>query len=113
VKKGKDGSVNWRRLPLHEACIWKPSDRVVTALIKAYPRGVRSTDSYGRLPLHHACIHGCSEHVIDQLLMAYPESIDVVDVWGKTPMLNAQASTSANKDSNINALEKRPSHHAV
>mmetsp|Transcript_59924 Transcript_59924/g.71352 ORF Transcript_59924/g.71352 Transcript_59924/m.71352 type:complete len:325 (+) Transcript_59924:181-1155(+) len=113
VKKSKDGSVNWRRLPLHEACIRRPSDIVVAALIKAYPRGVRSTDSCGRLPLHHACIHGCSDKIIDQLLLAYPESIDVVDVWGKTPLLNAQASTSANKDSIIDALEKRPSHYAV
>lgn len=113
LRKGKDGTITWRRLPLHEACIRKPSDAVMTALIKAYPRAVRATDSYGRLPLHHACVHGCSVAIIDQLLMAYPESIDVSDVWGKTPLLNAQASTSPNKDNIIEALEKRPSHYAV
>jgi len=114
VKRDKDsGSITWRRLPIHEACIRQPTEEVMLSLLESFPEGARASDTYGRLPLHHACVHGAQENVIHHLLMTYPDSIEVKDVWGKTPLAAAQATLCGNKNQILELLQKRPSYYAV
>jgi len=114
VKRDKDsGSITWRRLPIHEACIRQPTEEVMLSLLESFPEGARASDTYGRLPLHHACVHGAQENVIHHLLMTYPDSIEVKDVWGKTPLAAAQATLWGNKNQILELLQKRPSYYAV
>jgi len=80
-----DGSVTWKRLPLHEACIHKPSPTVVEALLRSYPNSASKRDADGRLPLHHACANGASLEVVEQLLFSYPDAMNMEDCWKKTP----------------------------
>lgn len=86
LKRGFDGSITWRRLPLHEACIRKPTQKVVKALLSVFHEASSIQDSDGRLPLHHACANGASTDVIETLLVAFPEAIDTKDGWQKTPL---------------------------
>lgn len=85
-KTGYDGAVTWKRLPLHEACIHKPTPKVIQALINTYPKAASKSDLDGRLPLHHACANGASLETLEQLLIAYPDGISMVDSWKKTPL---------------------------
>lgn len=86
LKRSFDGSVTWRRLPLHEACIRKPTQKIVKALLSAYHNAASIQDGDGRLPLHHACANSASPDIIESLLVAFPEAIDVKDGWQKTPL---------------------------
>jgi len=108
VVKNDRKSVVWRRLPLHEACISKAPEEVISVLIVSYPEGVSSPDSYGRLPLHHACIHGNNLGVMKLLVLAYPKSIEVKDVWDKTPLSTVETSTLSNKDEIVEVLLENP-----
>lgn len=98
VRKNTDGSVTWRRLPIHEACIRNPSILLLDALLKAAPEGVKALDACGRLPIHHCCVHGASEEVIMKLILAYPESIEAKDMWGKNPLDIAEVSRNENRN---------------
>lgn len=107
IRKSKDdGSIVWRRLPIHEACIRHPSEALIDSLVKAYSIGLKEVDAVGRLPLHHACIHGASEAVVLKMVMASPESITVQDSWGKTPLFVTETSTNSNKNKIQNILSK-------
>ena len=86
VKFTHDGSVSWRRLPLHEACIRKPSPKIMEILLNVNPGAAKKQDGDGRLPLHHACANGASLEVVEQLLVAYPDSIERLDSWRKSPL---------------------------
>lgn len=90
-KTAYDGSITWKRLPLHEACIHKPIPKIIQALIQCYPKAVSKSDLDGRLPLHHACANGASLGVVEQLLFAYPDGIDRQDCWKKTPIQTLMA----------------------
>lgn len=88
---GFDGSVNWRRLALHEACMKKPTPKIIETLIQAYQTAPTKLDSDGRLPLHHACANGASVVIVEQLLVAYPEGMELQDSWKKTPLQTLMA----------------------
>jgi len=114
TKRDKDcGSVTWRRLPLHEACIRRAPEEVLCSLIEACREAAKCADTYGRLPIHHVCVHGASEFTVHQLLLAFPDSIDVQDVWGKTPLAAAQATMYGNKNKVLELLQRKPSYYAV
>ena len=90
-KAGFDGSVTWRRLALHEACMKKPTPKLIESLIQAYQTAPTKSDSDGRLPLHHACANGASVVIVEQLLVAYPEGMELQDSWKKTPLQTLMA----------------------
>jgi len=78
-----------RRLPIHEACVRKPTTEIIYTLLDIYPDGAKAKDSNGRHPIHHACVHGASADTIYQLLHVFPESANANDNWGKTPKIYA------------------------
>ncbi len=92
VKTAFDGSLTWRRLPLHEACIRKPPPKLIQKLLQSYPRAALKPDSDGRLPLHHACANNAAFDVVEKLIMVYPESMEVKDKWKKTPLQTLMSS---------------------
>lgn len=73
-------------LPLHLACRYRCSTRVVTFLLEHYPRAAREADTSGRLPLHFACLRAVSSTVVYKLVQAYPASVCVRDKSGKPPL---------------------------
>lgn len=109
VKKNNDGEIEWRRLPIHQACICDPNTGIITCLLEAYPKGVYEVDNQERLPLHYACIHGADTYIIYLLLTAYPDSINQTDKWGKSPVDYAELSKHGNKEELIKVLRKGPS----
>ena len=81
-----DGSIKWKRLPLHEACIRKPTPKLMEYLLRANSAAAMTADSDGRLPLHHICANGASLDVVELLLVACPEAMERQDRWKKTPL---------------------------
>jgi len=98
--------VRWRLLPIHATCIFRSPLSVIEALVAVYPEGARQKDDQDMLPVHLACRNGASKGVVMTLLHVFPEGIDAVDRKGRTPLQLAQASTSQNRDSVIQALNK-------
>lgn len=82
-----DGTHSSSLLPLHQACSLKPPPKVISALAKAYPKAVRTKESFFfRLPLHIACLRGASEEVIAMLLAAYPDGARAKAVFDRLPI---------------------------
>lgn len=107
VKRAFDGTTTWKRLPIHQACIGKPTAKVILTLLQSYPNSARQVDSDRRLPIHHACANGASMDVIKHLLMAHPDSMKAEDVWFKTP-LQTLLSKSNPDPGVVSALKKGP-----
>jgi chromosome segregation ATPase len=105
VKRSSDGSITWRRLPIHQACMGNPPPEVVLTLLQCYPNSARKVDSNRRLPLHHACANGASLEVVKHLLMAHPDGVHAEDIWFKSP-LQTLLSSSNPEPSIISALKK-------
>ena len=114
-RREKDGKLRWRLLPLHAAVIFKAPERVISALMCAFPQGAACKDDTGMLPLHLSIRNGADEDVVVSLLMAYPQSIEVKDRKGRTPMDLATDRNSANpnKEVYIRALERGAAYYAV
>lgn len=85
-KTSLDGSINWKRLPIHEACMRKPSTKMIHSLLKFHASGVSEKDNKGRLPLHYACDCSAPLKVIELLLTSFPEAIEVKDYFNETPL---------------------------
>lgn len=85
-KTSLDGSINWKRLPIHEACMRKPSPKMIHSLLKFHASGVSEKDNKGRLPLHYACDCSAPLKVIELLLTSFPEAIEVKDYFNQTPL---------------------------
>jgi len=82
-----DGTHSSSLLPLHQACSLKPPMRVIYTLIKAYPKSVRTKESFFfRIPLHIACLRGASLEVIDALLSSYPDGARAKAVFDRLPL---------------------------
>eukprot|EP00560_Eucampia_antarctica_P002946 CAMPEP_0197841578 /NCGR_PEP_ID=MMETSP1437-20131217/46262_1 /TAXON_ID=49252 ORGANISM="Eucampia antarctica, Strain CCMP1452" /NCGR_SAMPLE_ID=MMETSP1437 /ASSEMBLY_ACC=CAM_ASM_001096 /LENGTH=552 /DNA_ID=CAMNT_0043451361 /DNA_START=183 /DNA_END=1842 /DNA_ORIENTATION=+ len=108
VKKEKNDEAEWRRLPIHQACICDPNNEIITCILDAYPIGIYEKDDQGRLPIHLACIHGASTYVIYLLLAAYHDSSNEKDNWGKIPKDYCILSSHENSIEVINLLAKGP-----
>ena len=98
------------RLPIHLACRQATSTKVVDRLLIAHHRASKTTDSYGLLPLHWACAQNASEDIVKSLLRANPYAVDHADKWGRTPLSLAEASTNAEKDAVIAAIQQDASY---
>ena len=110
---GQDGNdaSEWRRLPIHEACIKVAPCIIIACLFEAYPQGLEQKDHAGRLPIHHACSYGQTRDVIEFLLMEYPESINATDKWQRTPTMSAEFSHSEFKNDALELLSKGSKYH--
>lgn len=106
IVKPECDETEWRRLPLHEACIRLPPVEFIEILIKAHPRAIEEADHNGRLPIHHACCHGASLEVVEKLILLAPRTLDVRDVWGKDPLSVAKGAIGSNRDFIIATLSK-------
>jgi chromosome segregation ATPase len=112
VRKAFDGSVTWRRLPIHQACIGNPTSKTVLTLLQCYPNSARQIDSDRRLAIHHACANGASLDVVKHLLMAHPDSINAEDIWFKTP-LQTLLSNSNPDPTVVSAVKKGPQYYRL
>jgi len=82
-----DGTHSSSLLPLHQACSLKPPVKAINSLIKAYPKAVRTKESFFfRLPLHIACLRGGSLDVINALLTSYPDGARAKAVFDRLPL---------------------------
>lgn len=84
IKRDKNNDELFKRLPIHEACIRRPSIDIISGLLDSCPSSVIEQDSHGRTALHHACIHGASEEIIYLLLDAGPDAMYAKDFCGDT-----------------------------
>jgi hypothetical protein len=50
------------------------STRVISALLDAWPRGVKTSSEGGRLPLHMACFGKATVRVMELILKSYPDA---------------------------------------
>lgn len=98
--------MEWRHLPLHEACARLPTVQFIDAIIEAFPQAVKEPDHNGRLPIHHACCHGASVEVVKRLILEYPKSLIEFDIWGKDPLSVAQAGVGKHRDAIIAMVSK-------
>jgi len=98
------------RLPIHLASRQSTSQEVVDRLLIAHHRASKTTDLYGLLPLHWACAQNASAAVVQSLLRANPYAVDHADKWGRTPLSLAQASTNAEREAVIVALNRDPAY---
>ena len=91
-----DGTHSSSLLPLHQACSLKPPLRVIVTIVKAYPKAVRTKESFFfRLPIHIACLRGASLEVIDALLSSYPDGARAKAVFDRLPLHYACGSGSS------------------
>eukprot|EP00554_Chaetoceros_debilis_P016717 CAMPEP_0194115810 /NCGR_PEP_ID=MMETSP0150-20130528/24672_1 /TAXON_ID=122233 /ORGANISM="Chaetoceros debilis, Strain MM31A-1" /LENGTH=474 /DNA_ID=CAMNT_0038806377 /DNA_START=474 /DNA_END=1898 /DNA_ORIENTATION=+ len=82
-----DAHRNSKILPLHQACIFHPTQLAVRHIIQAYPNALQSTESgYGRVPLHIACHSNASYDCIHELAVNYPAASCERDVIGRVPL---------------------------
>jgi len=81
----ENGKLRWSQLPLHAAIIFKAPFKVVEALIKLYPKALKSRDDQEMLPLHLAFRYASSDSVLALILDGYPEAIGVKGHKGKLP----------------------------
>uniref|UniRef100_A0A7S4WC36 Uncharacterized protein n=1 Tax=Ditylum brightwellii TaxID=49249 RepID=A0A7S4WC36_9STRA len=64
----------------------RSSVRVIEALCKAFPEGVREGSCGSKTLLHSACIYGMSSQVVSLLLNEWPEAATVQDEGGRIPL---------------------------
>jgi predicted nucleic acid-binding Zn-ribbon protein len=80
VRRAFDGSIVWRRLPIHEALIHSAPSKVIEALLNAYPDSAKEVgDTSKRLAIHYACEHRASHDVIKILLQLYPNGAKEIE----------------------------------
>lgn len=96
-RKEADGKLRWRLLPIHGAIIFNAPEKIVKALLEAYPACVQAKDDQGMLPLHLSYRMNSPQNVVEVLLHAFPESIDMKDRKGRTPVTMAEQGKSPNK----------------
>jgi len=86
IDRGDNIKVNWRSLPIHEACKNKPTEDLLKRIITAYPRGLQLKDTMGSLSLHSACREIADLSIITLLLKYYPEGAQIKDNEGRLPL---------------------------
>lgn len=74
--------LDWRTLPIHQACARGCPVTVLYVLLNAFPNSISMRDLKGNLPIHHACNAKADMETIRNLLVLYPESLDEKDCCG-------------------------------
>ena len=81
-----DGSLVWRRLPLHEAlCRGAPAE-LVYMLLELYPLAAEAADSDGNLPLHLAMEHNAACDIVQIILQEYPKAMETTNNREQLPL---------------------------
>ena len=81
-----DGTLVWRRLPLHEALRrGAPADLVYT-LLELYPLAAEAEDTEGNLPLHLAMQYNAASDVVRIILQEYPQVMEIPNERGQLPL---------------------------
>ena len=77
TRKGKDGKIRWKILPLHAVMCMKAPDDVLLQLINAFPEACSLADDQGMLPLHLAMKNeDVDEEVLKRLLKVNPSGVN-------------------------------------
>jgi len=87
VSSESSKTVRWRMLPIHVAIIFNAPLKLVTALCKAYPAGVNSTDDRKMLPIHLCCRVLSNINVATFLITNNASTISKTDYRGRTPLM--------------------------
>eukprot|EP00594_Rhizosolenia_setigera_P006475 CAMPEP_0178950092 /NCGR_PEP_ID=MMETSP0789-20121207/6449_1 /TAXON_ID=3005 /ORGANISM="Rhizosolenia setigera, Strain CCMP 1694" /LENGTH=702 /DNA_ID=CAMNT_0020630757 /DNA_START=53 /DNA_END=2161 /DNA_ORIENTATION=- len=74
--------LDWRTLPIHQACARGCPVTVLYVLLNAFPNSISMRDLKGNLPIHYACNAKADMETIHTLLVLYPESLDEKDCCG-------------------------------
>jgi hypothetical protein len=101
-------------LPLHQACVFRPSHEALSSLIQANPMALQAVESgYHRLPIHIACHSGASVDCIRILLAHHPGGAIAEDLIGRVPLHYALSNGASSQvvdlilNAAINALGPR------
>jgi hypothetical protein len=114
-RKGPDGLLKWRLLPLHLAILsgGVPLD-VLETLLEAYPGAADVQDDHGMLPIHLAIKKHLDPDVVNLLLASNPDCIEVKNYDDLTPYQMAQKSSSPHQKYYVRALRRgSPTYSAV
>uniref|UniRef100_A0A7S2EDY6 Uncharacterized protein n=1 Tax=Ditylum brightwellii TaxID=49249 RepID=A0A7S2EDY6_9STRA len=76
----------FKRLPLHIACLNGCLVDVIELLLSYNPLGAQIKDSIGRVPIHYACCNGSDPDVLDCLLSVNPATAKIADKAGWLPI---------------------------
>ena len=104
-------SIRWpkdpgNQLPLHDACTWRASSKVIGFLVAAYPKASKQHDNLGNLPLHCACFSGASIDVIEILLCTFPGAVLCQNLQGSTPRDIVQRLRHSNRKYVLKLIEQ-------
>lgn len=91
-------TLRWRMLPIHVAIIFNAPLKLVTALSKAYPTGINSTDDRKMLPIHLCCRVLSNINVATFLITSDATTITKTDHRGRTPLKMLLDYREKNKD---------------
>mmetsp|Transcript_28410 Transcript_28410/g.60879 ORF Transcript_28410/g.60879 Transcript_28410/m.60879 type:complete len:393 (-) Transcript_28410:2208-3386(-) len=77
---------DWRRLPIHEACMRRAPAWLISELLSAFPESSSLTTNLGEYPLHLAVDKGCAPEVVNLIIVANWNAIVLQDLAGRTPL---------------------------
>jgi ankyrin repeat protein len=72
-----------RYYPLHYACSYNQSEKVVLALLDHFPDAATVSNQFGSYPLHLACYYNQSENVVLTLLNTCSMAVKVKHFLGQ------------------------------
>lgn len=76
----------WRRLPIHEACMRRAPAWFVSELLSKFPESACMTTNLGEYPLHLAVDKACAPEVVNLIIVANWNAIVSQDQAGRTPL---------------------------
>ena len=87
LRRGKEGNLRWKVLPLHAAICLKAPKNVLMQMFNAYPDASCSVDDQGMLPLHLIMKNDeVDDTFLRAMLNAYPRGIQRRDRKGRVPL---------------------------
>ena len=87
TRRGKDGKIRWKILPLHAVLSIKAPKDVILPIINAYPEACSLADDQGMLPIHLIMKNQeADEEVIKIILQSYPSGVNAQNKEGKLPL---------------------------
>jgi len=87
TRRGKDGSIRWKILPLHAALCTKAPKDTLLSIVQAYTKACSLADDQGVLPIHLAFQdEHIDEEVIKIILQSNPSGLTAKDKEGKVIM---------------------------
>jgi hypothetical protein len=81
----KEKELRWRVLPIHFCLLHGATAEAFTAVMHAFPEGIKSEDDQGNFPIHLAFQCSSYDEIISVLLEEWPESIDIRNALKKLP----------------------------